>query len=68
MPDPNRKRRTRLDEMIQDVEPPDKLAEMPKNIQVNGTAELSPKSQNSKFRHSLIFRSLEELNLYTCWL
>ncbi|XP_071172443.1 FH1/FH2 domain-containing protein 3-like isoform X28 [Mytilus edulis] len=47
MPDPNRKRRTRLDEMIQDVEPPDKLAEMPKNIQVNGTAELSPKSQNS---------------------
>lgn len=54
MPDPNRKRRTRLDEMIQDVEPPDKLAEMPKNIQVNGTAELSPKSQNSKFRHSLI--------------
>ncbi|XP_052062651.1 FH1/FH2 domain-containing protein 3-like isoform X7 [Mytilus californianus] len=47
MPDPNRKRRTRLDEMIQDVEPPDKVAEMPKNIQVNGTAELSPKSQNS---------------------
>ncbi|VDI19316.1 Hypothetical predicted protein, partial [Mytilus galloprovincialis] len=50
MPDPNRKRRTRLDEMIQDVEPPDKLAEMPKNIQVNGTAELSPKSQNNMTR------------------
>ncbi|CAC5419761.1 FH1/FH2 domain-containing protein 3,FH1/FH2 domain-containing protein 1 [Mytilus coruscus] len=50
MPDPNRKRRTRLDEMIQDVEPPDKVAEMPKNIQVNGTAELSPKSQNNMTR------------------
>jgi len=52
MPDPNRKRRARLDEMIQDVEdtkPPDKMSDMPKNIQVNGMAELSPKSNASKF-------------------
>lgn len=38
--------------MIQDVEdtkPPDKMSDMPKNIQVNGTAELSPNSNASKF-------------------
>lgn len=38
--------------MIQDVEdtkPPDKISDMPKNIQVNGTAELSPNSNASKF-------------------
>jgi hypothetical protein len=37
MPDPNRKRRTRLDEMTQDVEdtkPPDKMFDMPKGIKL----------------------------------
>ncbi|VDI19323.1 Hypothetical predicted protein, partial [Mytilus galloprovincialis] len=62
MPDPNRKRRTRLDEMIQDVEPPDKLAEMPKNIQVNGTAELSPKSQNNDGRQKSHGYSINKQN------
>lgn len=62
MPDPNRKRRTRLDEMIQDVEPPDKVAEMPKNIQVNGTAELSPKSQNNDGRQKSHGYSIKQQN------
>jgi hypothetical protein len=65
MPDPNRKRRTRLDEMTQDVEdtkPPDKMFDMPKNIQVNGTAELSPKSNASKFLKYFVYL----LKIVTC--
>lgn len=46
MPDPTRKRYARQDD---DDEPPDKPLEMPKNIQVNGTAQISPRTQTSKF-------------------
>lgn len=46
MPDPNRKRYPRQDS---DDEPPDKPSDMPKNIQVNGTAQISPRTQSSKF-------------------
>jgi hypothetical protein len=59
------KRRTRLDEMTQDVEdtkPPDKMFDMPKNIQVNGTAELSPKSNASKFLKYFVYL----LKIVTC--
>jgi len=48
LPD-QRRRWQRLDEIQQSVDetrPPDK-SEMPKNIQVNGTAELSPGSQST---------------------
>ena len=58
MPDPGRKWRTRSDELTQDVEdtkPPDKIPDMPKEYQVNGTAELSPRSQTSKTLQNMIY-------------